>query len=178
MVLDLDGTMVDSDRALIEPFLRLGVPEDAITLGPLLVDQCAELGVQVEAYLELYDSESVEAFPGIDGVVARLTRWAVCSNKVRASGLAELARHGWSPVCALFAEDFGGRPKHLAPVLERLGVDAADVLFVGDTDHDRACARDAGAHFALAGWNARVVAAPGDVVLATPAELLDYVELD
>ena len=28
VVFDLDGTLVDSDRALIEPFLRLGVPRE------------------------------------------------------------------------------------------------------------------------------------------------------
>ena len=176
VVFDLDGTLVDSDRALIEPFLRLGVPREEIVLGPLLVDECARLGVSVQAYLDHYDPGDVDPFPGVDDVLASLQRWAVCSNKVRASGEADLSRFGWSPVCALFAEDFGGRPKHLGPVLERLGVDGADVLFVGDTGHDRACARDAGARFALAGWNARVEAKPDDLVLARPADVLALID--
>ncbi|HUF85674.1 MAG TPA: HAD hydrolase-like protein [Acidimicrobiia bacterium] len=174
---DLDGTLVDSDRALIEPYLRLGFTVDDIQLGRLLVDECARLGISMDDYLAHYDSTDVAVFPGVEDVLTRLPRWAVASNKIRASGEAEIARFGWKPACALFAEDFGGRSKHLEPVLDRLGVSASDVLFVGDTAHDRVCARDAGAAFALAGWNLRVLAGAGDLVLSRPADVLDHLDL-
>ena len=174
---DLDGTLVDSDRALIEPYLRLGFSLDDVRLGPLLVDECARLGITVDDYLAHYDSNDVTAFPGVDELLAALPRWAVASNKLRANGVTELARFAWSPACALFAEDFGGSSKQLAPVLDRLGVDASDVVFVGDTAHDRLCAADAGARFALAGWNARAVVERGDLVLARPGDLLDHLDL-
>ena len=173
VVFDLDGTLVDSDAALIEPFLRLGIRRDEIELGRLLEDECDRLGVRVEDYLALYEPEAVEPFAGVSDVLGRVGRWAVASHKVRASGVRELDRLGWSPEVAFFAEDFGGRAKHLEPVLAALGVPAREVVFVGDTAHDRTCAREAGAVFALAGWNPRVEAAPGDLVLATPADLLD-----
>lgn len=178
VVFDLDGTLVDSDRALLEPFLRMGVPERELRLGPLLVEECARLGVSADAYLRLYDSTSVDAFPGVHDLVRGLDRWALCSNKVMACGMAELARLGWAPKVAMFAEDFDGAPKSLQPVLDRLGVPAAEILFVGDTSHDRACARSVGATFALAGWNrrARAGAEPGDVVLDAPADVLAHVD--
>lgn len=176
VVFDLDGTLVDSDRSLMEPFLRLGVPASSIRLGPLLVDECARLGFSVDEYLALYDPSSVEPFDGVDPVVRSLDRWAVCSNKLRDDGTDQLARFGWSPTCALFAEDFGGAPKSLGPVLDRLDVPASSVVFVGDTAHDRACAADVGARFLLAGWNprARASAGPGDIVLSSPSEVLDH----
>ena len=42
---DLDGTLVDSDRSLLEPFLQLGFDASELRLGPLLVDECARLGI-------------------------------------------------------------------------------------------------------------------------------------
>ena len=173
VVFDLDGTLVDSDRALIQPYLELGFTMDDVRLGPLLVDECARLGIAVEDYLAHYDPMLVTPFPGVDDVIARLPRWAVASNKLRANGLDELARFEWKPALALFAEDFGGRSKYLQPVLDGLGVGAEEVVFVGDTAHDRECAHEAGATFALAGWNARAKPETGDVVLRTPSELLD-----
>lgn len=177
MVFDLDGTLVDSDRALIAPYLRLGFTMDDVRLGPLLVDECARLGISMDDYLAHYDTNDVTVFDGVDEVLRQLPRWAVASNKLRANGTAELARFGWQPACALFAEDFGGTSKRLAPVLDRLGISASDVVFVGDTAHDRACAADAGATFALAGWNTRAVAEDGDVVLDRPGDLLDLIDL-
>jgi phosphoglycolate phosphatase-like HAD superfamily hydrolase len=171
---DLDGTLVDSDAALLAPFHALGVGAERIPpLGLPLGEACAAAGIAVEDYVARYDLDAVQPFPGVDELLRALPRWAVCSNKTRLSGLSELARLGWQPELALFSEDFDGRPKRLGPVLDALGLDATAVVFVGDTAHDRACAAEVGATFALAGWNERVVREPGDVVMAHPREVLD-----
>jgi phosphoglycolate phosphatase-like HAD superfamily hydrolase len=118
-----------------------------------------------------------QPFPGVTEMLDELPRWALCSNKLGAYAREELERLGWEPAVALFAEAFGGR-KRLDPVLEALGVKAEDVVFVGDSQHDRDCALDAGATFVLAGWNARVTPIAGDVVLARPADLLKLLEAE
>ena len=83
-----------------------------------------------------------------------------------------LARLGWEPEVALFADAFGGAGKSLAPVLDHLGLDAAQVVYVGDTDHDRRCAAAVGCRFVWAGWNPRARPVPGDEVLRRPGDLV------
>ena len=64
----------------------------------------------------------------------------------------------------------------LAPFLA-LGVEREAIVFLGDTDHDRRCAAAAGVPFALAGWNPRATAEPGDLVLHRPEQVLDLLGL-
>jgi HAD superfamily hydrolase (TIGR01549 family) len=172
-VFDLDGTLLDSDAALAAPYVALGVPRSSVTYGHVVADECRRLGLSLDDYVSLYDVSAAMPFSGVDSVVRSLSRWAVCSNKVRACGVAELERLGWTPEVALFADDFGGEAKRLAPVLAALDVGASAALFVGDSAHDRQCARAAGVRFALAAWNPRAaaIAEPGDVVLSQPADL-------
>ena len=173
VVCDLDGTLIDSDQALLDPFLAMGIPQEAIRFGLPVEEECVHHGVSVEEYVERYDTEVVQPFPGVVDVVARISeraRWAICSNKHQDSGRAELARLGWAPEVVMFTDAFDG-PKRLGPVLDALAVGADEVVFLGDTGHDRACAAEVGARFALAAWNPRAVAREGDIVLERPEQL-------
>lgn len=169
-IFDLDGTLLDTDDALAAPFVALGVPLHEVTFGHVIADECVRLGVDLEAYLDEYDTDRAQPFAGVDAMLRSIDRWAVCSNKHPRSGRAELARLGWQPEVALFSLDFNG-PKHLRPVLDALHLTSDDVVFVGDTDHDRATAHAAGVPFGLAAWNGRAVAREGDAVLRTPGDV-------
>ena len=171
-IFDLDGTLLDSDAALVAPFLALGIPEHEVIFGRTLESECARLNITVTDYLDRYDVNSAQPFAGVEELIDELDRWAVCSNKEIVSGRAELARLGWTPDVAMFADDFGG-PKELGPVLDALGLLGRDVVFVGDTEHDRRCAGLVGCRFAVAGWNVRADGLDGDVVLGRPIDLLD-----
>lgn len=172
-IFDLDGTLIDSDEALIAPFVALGVPRAQITFGHVLADECARLGITVEDYLDHYDSTRVVPFAGVEAMLRRLTRWAVCSNKHPSAAHRELEQLAWSPDVALFSDAFGG-PKRLEPVLDALGLGRDEVVFVGDTEHDRDIALDLGVPFGLAAWNPRAEAMAGDVVLREPADVLAF----
>jgi HAD superfamily hydrolase (TIGR01549 family) len=174
-IFDLDGTLVDSDAALVAPFVQLGVAPEDISFGHVLADECDRLGIGLDDYLAVYDTTAAQPFPGVETMLAGLADWSVCSNKHASYGRAELDRLGWAPRLALFSDAFDG-PKQLTPVLDHLGLTGDGVVFVGDTDHDRACAAAVGAPFLLAGWNPRARSQPGDVVLGVPAELADHLD--
>ena len=171
-ICDLDGTLIDSDAALVDAFLALGVDRSDISFGHVIEQECARLGISLDAYLHAYDTTASIPFPGVEELVTSLDRWAICSNKHPVSGTAELTRLRWRPQLAMFADAFDG-PKRLEPVLAALGLEPEQVVFLGDTDHDRRCAMEAGVDFALAGWNPRATPAEDDLVLDAPIELLD-----
>ena len=174
LIFDFDGTLVDSDAALVAPFLALGVDPDEISFGHAIAEECDRLGVSLDAYVDRYDEKAVQPFDGVDSVVRRLGRWSVCSNKHPRSGTAELARLGWEPEVALFADHFDWAHKGLGPVLDAMGLRADEIVMVGDSDGDVRCAEEVGCRFVWAGWNRRVASrVPEGVVLAQPSELLD-----
>lgn len=175
-IFDLDGTLLDSDAALMRAFVALGVPEAQVSFGHVIGEECQRLGISLQAYLDRYDTAAAAPFPGVSALLGALGRWAVCSNKASVSARAELDRLGWLPEAAAFSEDFGG-PKRLDPILGMLGVTAAEAVYVGDTDHDRVCAEAAGVRFVWAGWNPRTAAAlqpRGAEVARHPLDVLAY----
>ena len=178
VVFDLDGTLIDSDQALVDPFVALGVRREDITFGHAIAEECERLGINLDDYVAAYDTDVVQPFDGVETVLSALPRWAVCSNKHPASGNAELARLGWDPETALFADEFDWAHKGLGPVLERLGVGPAEILMVGDSEGDLRCAQQVGCDFAWAGWNPRVrAAAPSGTLLNRPSTLLWLLEI-
>ena len=143
----------------------------ALPIGRLTADA---VGIDVDEYVRLYDTDVVEPYPGATELIDGLDRWAVCSNKHPESGTAELVRLGWTPEVALFSDAFGGAAKQLAPVLDLVGVEAGRTLFVGDTAHDARCAEVVGCDFAWAAWNPRTAAtSPPGTVLTDPRQVLD-----
>jgi HAD superfamily hydrolase (TIGR01549 family) len=174
LIFDFDGTLVDSDEALVSPFLMLGVPASEISFGHAIAGECERLGISMDDYVTAYDESVVQPFDGMEEVVPKLGRWALCSNKHPRSGRAELERLGWEPELAVFADHFDWRHKHLGPVLDAMGLRADQVVMVGDSAGDVRCATEIGCRYVWAGWNPRVADAVLDgTVLDHPRDLLD-----
>ncbi len=171
VIFDLDGTLLDSDRALVNAFVRCGVPAVEVTFGHLVTHECERLGIALDDYVAAYEPDDVQPFPGVAEMLAAVPRWAVASHKDRMVGRHELELLRWEPEVACFAQDFGG-PKRLDLVLGALGLAASDVLFVGDTGHDRDAALRAGVRYIVAGWNVRADRRDGDLVAAAPGDVL------
>jgi HAD superfamily hydrolase (TIGR01549 family) len=173
LIFDFDGTLVDSDAELVRAFVVLGVERSQITFGHAVAEEVERLGLSLDAYVAAYRDDVVEPFPGVDDVMPRLGRWALCSNKHPHSGIAELARLGWDPEVAVFSDHFDWAHKRLGPVLEMMGLQAHQVAMVGDSGGDAQCAAEVGCDMVWAGWNPRVAAStPDGIVLERPEQLL------
>ena len=72
MVCDLDGTLLDSDEALLEPFLAVGIAREDIRFGRPVEEECRHHGMTVEEFVARYDTEAVQPFPGVAEVIDRI----------------------------------------------------------------------------------------------------------
>lgn len=172
VVFDFDGTLVDSDEALLVPFDRLGVDRADVVMGSAVAEECERLGISMDDYVAAYDTEVVQPYQGIADMLLEMPRWAVLSNKHPDSAIAELGRLEWEPEALMCADSFGWAHKSLRPMLEVLRLEASEVVMVGDSNGDLGCALEVGCRFIWAGWNRRVRAArPTGEVVASPVAL-------
>lgn len=201
---DFDGTLADSTELIMRSYrhtmtCHLGeCPPDEAWLsgfGMTLESQIgrfargdAEAAAMLATYREFQDGlhdELLRPFPGAAETVAELERrgcaLAIVTSKHRRSALRGME------LCGILShfevvvtpEDVANPKPHPEPVLtalERLGVDAAEALFVGDSPHDVAAGRAAGTRTAAALWGpfprAALEAAGPDTLLAAQGDVL------
>jgi pyrophosphatase PpaX len=202
---DFDGTLADSTELIMRCYrhtmsTHLGeCPPDEEWLsgfGRTLAEQIARFARTDDEYRgmldtyrahqdALFDTE-LRPFPGTEAVLAELNRrgvpMAIVTSRLRRATLRGLdvcgiARHFGVVVTP---EDVTHAKPHPEPVhfaLARLGVSAAEALFVGDSPHDVAAGRAAGVRTAAVLWGpfprAALDEAGPDFLLAEPEEVLE-----
>jgi HAD superfamily hydrolase (TIGR01549 family) len=176
VIFDFDGTLLDSDDALLRPFDVLGIDRSDVVMGTAVAEECQRLGVRMEDYVAAYDDQVCIPYPGVEELLASLGRWAICSNKHPRSANAELDRLGWKPELVMCADAFGWRHKSLVPMLEALNVSPEQIVLVGDSPGDLRCATEVDCAFVWAGWNERVrLSSPAGVTARTPSDVLNHI---
>ncbi len=125
-----------------------------------------ELEKILKIYLDPYDSIlnfRNYLFPGVASVLGALNRRGirigVLSDKIPEFGHAELQRSGLASLVEYADFKTDARPYKPAPdglrtVLNSLGVDPEDAMYVGDGPQDVACARSVGSASGAALWSA------------------------
>ncbi|WP_435095471.1 HAD family hydrolase [Halarchaeum sp. P4] len=165
VVYDLDGTLVDLDVdwAAVERDLNTllrdsGVdPEGLVTWDLLEAAEEAGVGDEAEALIsdhECTGAERAVRLPHADELRDGTVPAAVCSlNCERACRIALEKEELLSHVHGVVGRDsLAGRerkpdPEPLLRAVEALGLDPADVVFVGDAERDAETARRAGTGF-------------------------------
>jgi phosphoglycolate phosphatase len=206
VLLDLDGTLVDSGPLIVEhleiAFAAVGLPvppreELWAFVGPPLEDVAAALGLTGErartwiaAYRESYAPVAPssppfpQAAPVLDGLRTAGFRLALATSKQEWLAREIVERNGFDVDLVGGADPPRrvGKARVIASVLERLGLDPAcdPVAMVGDRVHDVEGAAAHGIPTLGVAWG---YAAPGELagaatVAADAAELLDALRPD
>lgn len=168
---DLDGTLVDSlptiAQAMAEAVGLHGFhaePQDIVPLigAPMdvlvqeLFGVSAEVATQVNAdYLRIYEGGFIQRTPAHEGADALLRRLhasgvrlaAVTNKRDRGAHLMVEAQRWGDLFEVVHGREAGAAkpdPEAALAALRRLGVPPAEAAFIGDTEFDMNCGRDAG----------------------------------
>ena len=171
-----DGTLVDPSRILYQAYPHVADVYGLTT--PLYSEVTASIGYDdhltllfgsnrpeyLHTFLEFYYAHHLRLVRPFEGIAILLNdlrnegyKLGVVSNKLRKAGLAELSECGLSSYFGktIYREDVDqGKPDpegiHL--LHEQLGVQALNVVLVGDTEVDIQCAKSAGVRSIAALW--------------------------
>ncbi len=201
IALDVDGTLIDTERAIFNSLGRVLKEE----LGRDFTEEEMEvsigmLGEHTMALFQVPDPEGAllrwyrylkesrplnRVFSGMEATIHKLKAAGYMLAIVTSRKSFEVWEDPlFIPIKHLFDEvvtvDLVEFPKpHPGPLLrlmDRQGLKADEILFVGDTIHDSRCAESAGVDFVLACWGARYPeTVPSLLDLKHPSEIAEMV---
>jgi len=144
----------------------------------------------VREFLDLYEAElglHGAPFDGVEAMLARLEAagcvWGIVTNKPEYLARKLMPLLGWETRCAVLigGDTLAARkpdPLPLTVAAQRIGLAAADCVYVGDDERDILAARAAGMASVAALWGYRLdhddpLSWRADAMLDTPAQLLE-----
>ena len=206
VLFDLDGTLLDSapdmlatvdamraargrgpmEMTRLRPVVSKGAR--AMTAAAFPDIPADERNAWIPEFLETYErvlGHHGELFDGVDAMLRALEdagcRWGIVTNKPEYLARALMPMLGWETRCAVLigGDTLPERKPHPLPLLhaaEVMGIDVADVVYVGDDERDIQAARAAGMRSVVALWGYRLdeddpIAWQGDTMVDLPSEL-------
>ena len=178
VIFDIDGTIMDTGKivmdALLDTLREEGYSHTLADVQSVFgipgKEAVKKLGVDdpEELYRKWYETEweamkKAKPFPGIEEAILELSRRGSKLGIVTSKTKEQYKAHfDYLPISPLFeevvaAEHTERHKPHGEPLqycLGKLGVEPKDAIYIGDTKHDYACAKEAGAKFGLALWGA------------------------
>lgn len=198
---DIDGTLLDTEAALISSLQRLALEELNRDLTPSELrfafgipgeDTLRRLGVPdlhraCQKWIRYFNefSSNVRLFDGIQDTLAKLYHegipMGIVTSKTREEFIYSFSPFGLDHyfrvvVCADDTEKHKPCPEPVLKFLELAGADKSKTVYIGDTIYDAECALGAGVAFGLAVWGAgRSEGIPATHILQNPSQILDLV---
>jgi len=182
IIFDLDGTLLDSARSILDSMKRafescglvLVLPLEASLIGPPLretlqrlspeSDAC-QIGELEQSFISSYDEKGcLEAypFPGVDEMLRDLKLHGfalhIVTNK-RAYPTQKILKHlGWNKVFGrvyandTFVEERYNKSHLLGRLMMDLNLQSKDCAYIGDREEDASAAHENDMKFLWAGW--------------------------
>ena len=209
VLFDFDGTLADTapdlaaavnwmrakrglaplDPATVRPYASMGA-RGLLRIGFGMTPEHADYEAMKTEFLDRYAEaicRETRLFPGMEEVLASLERravaWGIVTNKATRFTERIVPGLGVSPACVVCGDSTPHLKPHPAPLLlaaERLKLEPADCLYVGDDLRDVQAARAAGMRSAAVEWGYHGTETDGpcawnaDLLLSRPQELLEH----
>ena len=163
-----------------EQILQIGSAKNSVVPG-IDEDEVLRILEVYQPYYKAHNAIRTSAYPGISDLLRQLrsagVRTAVVSNKPDNS-VTQLAEDYFDGLFDLAIGETEGIARKPAPdmnflILDKLGVDVSDAVYVGDTEIDIATARNTGMDLIMVSWGFRPVSyqkALGAKVIADSAD--------
>jgi len=207
VLFDLDGTLLDSAPDMVaavdamraargRPPMALADLRPHVSKGGLAMIRAAfpDIGEDerkqwLPEFLDHYEraiGQHSALFEGVDAMLSALEAngcvWGIVTNKPEYLARQIMPVLGWEERCAVLigGDTLSARKPDPLPLLvaaERIGVEPAQCVYVGDDERDIIAARAAGMPSVVALWGYRLdednpVAWQGDVMIDLPSQLI------
>jgi phosphoglycolate phosphatase len=202
LILDLDGTLVDSAPAILKGFEKalaafalqpVCTLDDRLIGPPLLatlkkvsgIEDAIQLAAMADVFRAWYDAKGFTetcVYEGVDLTLRSLAQQGVplyiATNKRLLPTLAILDYLAWTPLfTAVYALDrvtpaYQDKAAMLAALLDEQGIDVREAIYIGDTLGDFEAANRNGLRFAAANWGYGDLSGIECMHLAKPVDLL------
>jgi haloacid dehalogenase superfamily, subfamily IA, variant 1 with third motif having Dx(3-4)D or Dx(3-4)E len=197
IVFDIDGTLLDSESAVLFSLRDIieenqkrtvGLDELRFSLGIPGTDALKRLGFDDPEYFNtLWEKKFrdyyglMRIFDGIKGTLEKLKAKDIMLGIITSKNRREyrndfvpfgLAGYFDTVVCAEDSVKHKPFPEPMEKFLELSGAAPEQVLYIGDTLYDLQCAKGAGVKFALAKWGCKASGIAADYFLDAPEDIL------
>jgi HAD superfamily hydrolase (TIGR01549 family) len=200
VLFDIDGTILDTEKAVINSLQKLlkleigieyspdelsfvlGIP-GAIALKRFDIPDIEKSTQKWNQYLKEFYSE-IRVFPDLEEIIKKIYSLNIKTGIVTSKTKQELiddfhpfGLHNYFDfvVCADDTKKHKPEPEPILKCLELTKSIPSETIYIGDTIYDMQCADSAGIDFALALWGTKNPDLNATIKLSHPGEILDII---